>query len=85
MEENSTQGWNRLDKDTGRSGAHTRIFQCSILEARPTQLQSRGFDLEESIYGDSFSQTTKSGYGFSFMGTGQDGENLILSVMRSPL
>ena len=32
-----------------------------------------------------FPKATKSGYGFSFLGTRQDGENLMLLVMRSPL
>ena len=84
MEENSVQEQNRLAKGTGRSDPHTRIFRCFVLEARLTQLQSRGFDLEESTYGDSFSKTTKMDMGFIFRVRGKMGENLMLSVMRSP-
>jgi hypothetical protein len=73
-----------LAKGIRRSGAHARIFWCSVLEARQTQLQARGFDLEESIYVDLFSKTTKMDMGFLFWVRGKMGENLMLSVMRSP-
>jgi hypothetical protein len=84
MGENSTQERNHLAKGTRRSGARAKIFWCFVLKAQPTQLQSHGFDLEESIYGDLFSKTTKMDVDFLFMVRGKMGENLMLSIMRSP-
>ena len=83
MEENSTQEQNCLAKGTRRSDARAKIFWCFVLEAWPTQLQARAFDLEESFYGDLFSKTTKMDTGFLFRVRVKMGENLMLLVMRS--
>ena len=85
MEEDNTQEQNRFAKGTRSSRTCTRIFLCSILEARPTQLQAHGFDPREFICGDLFCKGHEIRHGFSFLSTRQDGDNLMLLVMRSPL
>jgi hypothetical protein len=56
MEEDSMQERNHSAKVTISSGACAMILQCFVMEAQPTQLQARGFNPEEFIYGDLFSK-----------------------------